>query len=148
MRILILLLLVTAVFFANTGVAQAPSVYKPIGSMSALMIDIIYPTSNSIFYIEREPPKTEVQWNAIRGQALTLAESGNLLMMPSRARDQGDWMKDAKLLVDVGAKAYEAADAKDLQAIVALNDELNTACIECHQNYRSNYRRRTPAKKE
>ena len=73
-----------------------------------------------------------------------LAESGNLLMMASRARDKGDWMKDAKLMVDVGAAAFKAARARDLAAIVALNDDLNTACVTCHQQYRPNYRRREP----
>jgi hypothetical protein len=49
--------------------------------MSQLMIDIIYPTSDAVFYIGREPPKTDKEWNDFRGQALMLAESGNLLMM-------------------------------------------------------------------
>ena len=31
----------------------------------------------------------------VRGPALTLAESANLLMMPGRARDQKQWMTDA-----------------------------------------------------
>ena len=47
----------------------------------------------------------------------SLAESGNLLMMRGRARDQGEWMKDAKALVDVGAAAYKAAKAKDANAL-------------------------------
>jgi cytochrome c556 len=78
----------------------------------------------------------------LRATALTLAESGNLLMMDKRARDQGDWIKDAKLLVDVGAAAYKAAQAKNLDAIVALNEQLYTACVTCHQQYRPGYRRR------
>ena len=49
--------------------------------------------------------------------AITLAESGNLLMMRERARDQGDWMKDAKMLVDVGTAAYKAAQNKDTKAL-------------------------------
>ena len=71
-----------------------------------------------------------------------LAESGNLLMVGSRARDQGNWIKDAKLLVDVGAAAYKAARAKDMDAILALNEQLYTACVTCHQDYRPNYGRR------
>jgi hypothetical protein len=34
-----------------------------------------------------------------------LAESGNLLMMAGRARDQEDWIKDSRMLIDVGSKA-------------------------------------------
>jgi cytochrome c556 len=111
------------------------------------MIDVIYPTSNAIFYIERTPPQTEVDWEGVRQNALTLAESANLLMTPARARDNAKWMADAKLLLDAGATAYKAALAKDTAAIVALNDPLNTACVQCHMDYRPNYRRRPAAKK-
>ena len=136
-----------AVFFiAALAAAQAPSSFQPVGNMSQLMVDVIYPTSDAIFYVERNVPKNDRDWGVLRTNALTLAECGNLLMMGSRARDQGDWIKDAKLLVDAGAAAFKAAQAKDLNAVLALNDQLNTACVTCHQQYRPNYRRRTPEK--
>ena len=112
------------ILLVGAAMAQAPS-FQPVGTVSQLMVNIIYPTSDAIFYIERTPPKTDVEWNTIRNQALMLAESGNLLMMPSRARDQGDWIKDSKMLVDVGTAAYKAALAKDMDGIVALNQQLN-----------------------
>lgn len=128
---------------ACAALAQEPTpTYQPVGSMSQLMINILYPSSDAIFYVERNEPKTQSDWNALQNQALILAESGNLLMMPGRARDQGDWIKDAKLVVDVGNAAFKAARAKDLPAIVALNDQLNTACVTCHEQYRADYRRR------
>jgi hypothetical protein len=129
-------------FLAALAVAQAPSSFQPVGNMSQLMIDMIYPSSDAIFYVERAPPTNDREWGALRATALTLAESGNLLMMDKRARDQADWIKDAKLLVDVGAAAYKAAQAKNLGAIVALNEQLYTACVTCHQQYRPGYRRR------
>ncbi|HEY7338533.1 MAG TPA: hypothetical protein VH639_26840 [Bryobacteraceae bacterium] len=131
---------------AAAAFAQAPE-SRPVGTLSQLMIDVIYPTSNAIFYIERTPPQTEVDWEGVRQNALTLAESANLLMTPARARDNAKWMADAKLLLDAGATAYKAALAKDTAAIVALNDPLNTACVQCHMDYRPNYRRRPAAKK-
>ena len=82
------------------------------------------------------------EWGVLRGTALTLAESGNLLMMPGRARDQGDWIKDSKLLVDAGAAAYKAAQKHDLQAILDLNEQLTTSCTKCHVQYRPNYGKR------
>ena len=129
-------------FIAAVAIAQAPSSFQPVGNMSQLMIDMIYPTSDAIFYVERAPPQNDREWSALRATALTLAESGNLLMMDRRARDQGDWIKDAKMLVDVGAAAYKAAQAKNLDAIIALNNQLYTACITCHEQYRPGYRRR------
>ena len=119
--------------------AQAPSSFQPVGNISQLMIDIIYPDSDALFYIERNPPKTDRDWSVIRGAALTLAESGNLLLMGSRALDQDRWTKDTKLMIDAGKAAYKAAQKKDMQAILDLNDQLTESCTTCHRHYRSNY---------
>jgi hypothetical protein len=129
---------------AMAAMAQAPTTFQPVGNMSQLMIDIIYPTSDAIFYVDRDPPKNEHEWNLLRAQALTLAESGNLLMMEGRARDQKNWITDSKMMRDIGATAFKAAQAKDLDGIRALNDSLNAACVTCHQQYRPGYHRRPP----
>ena len=71
-----------------------------------------------------------------------LAESGNLLMLPIHARDQDRWMKDAKLMLDVGTAAFKAAKTKDVAALEALNDQLYESCVTCHQHYRPNYGKR------
>ena len=138
-------LLATAALAQDPAPAQAPAAFHPVGNMSQLMIDIIYPTSDAIFYVDRDPPKTEKQWNDLRAQALMLAESGNLLLMEGRARDQKNWVLDAKMMLDIGEKAFHAAQAHDLDGIRALNDSLNAACVTCHQQYRPGYHRRPPA---
>ena len=130
------------VLLASLGgvmIAQAPSPFQPVGNVSQLMIDIIYPDSDALFYIERNPPKNDHDWNVIRGTALTLAESGNLLLIGNRARDQDRWVKDAKLMIDAGTAAFKAAQKKDMQAILDLNEQLSTSCTECHRHYRPNY---------
>ena len=135
-------------FVALAGIAQeqapvAPQVpFRIVGTMSQLMVDIIFPTSDDLFYIVRKPPSNDAEWGAIERSALTLAESANLLLMPGRARDQDKWIADARLLLDAGNLAFKAAKAKDYDAIVALNEQLVTACTTCHQDYRPNYRRR------
>jgi hypothetical protein len=131
--------LVLVVCFAGVVGAQAPSNFQPVGNMSQLMVDIIYPASDALFYIERTPPKNDHDWNVIRGQALMLAESGNLLLIGARARDQERWVKDAKLMIDAGTAAFKAAQKKDMQAILDLNDQLNRSCTTCHAHYRPNY---------
>jgi len=142
MRTLALLLI------AGATLAQAPpTTFHAVGNMSQLMIDIIYPTSDALFYVDRDPPKNQREWDQLRGQALMLAESGNLLMMESRARDQENWIKYSKALIDLGATAFKAAQAKDLDGIRALNDPLNDACVNCHLQYRPGYHRRPPAAK-
>jgi hypothetical protein len=84
----------------------------------------------------------EAEWAAVRRSALTLAESGNLLMMrgraPLKAGDQDEWTKDAKLLADVGTAAYKAAQARDFAALAALTESLDASCTTCHKQYRPN----------
>jgi len=128
--------------------AQAPSTQAPaetlksVGTMSELMIDVIFPTSNEIFYVGRNENKSIKDWEDLRNNALMLAESANLLMAENRAKDKDRWMTDARLLWDVGNKAFKAAKAKDLEAIKALNADLYEACQSCHEHYRPGYRRR------
>src|SRR5688572_11343916 len=89
------------------SLAQAASSRPPtrnVGTMSDLMVKIIYPASDALFYIESRTPKTESEWTMLEGQALMVAETANLLMMPGRARDQKQWMVDARLMLDAGAE--------------------------------------------
>jgi hypothetical protein len=107
--------------------------------MKQLMLDLIHPASNDILLlIYRGGPKDENEWAAVRRNALTLAESGNLLMMPGRMRDQGDWMKDVGMLVDAGTAAYKAAEAKNVQELAAVAGPLDASCTSCHKQYRPN----------
>jgi hypothetical protein len=125
------------------AMAQATSAPRPptrnVGTMSDLMVKIIYPASDALFYIESRTPKTDSEWTVLEGQALMVAESANLLMMPGRARDQKQWMADAKLMLDAGSAAYAAAKQHDVEGIVMVNERLLESCTSCHKNYRPNY---------
>jgi hypothetical protein len=145
-------LFVLTLVSAATAAAQAPapSAAAPaaptrrVGTMSELMIQMIYPTSDAVFYITSRTPKTEAEWVELQAKTLTLAESANLLMMPGRARDQGRWMKDATLMLDAGWAAFKAAKAKDAAALEALSDQLYESCVTCHKNYRPDYGKPKP----
>jgi hypothetical protein len=136
------ILIPAAMLLAQTPSVEAPAPFKSVGTMSELMLDIIYPSSDPLFYVSRDEQKIEKDWIALRRNALILAESANLLMADNRARDKDKWMKDARLLLDVGNKAYKATKAKDLPALEMLNAELYESCQACHVDYRPGYRRR------
>jgi hypothetical protein len=141
---LIMAAVLVALVLTTAATAQAPTTFQPVGNMSQLMIDIVYPTSDALFYVDRDPPKNQHEWSLLRGQALMLAESGNLIMMAGRARDQENWIKYSKTMIDLGTTAFKAAQAKDLDGIRALNDPLNDVCVNCHLQYRPGYHRRPP----
>ena len=147
MRIIIGALLLAAIVQPSSPSAAgqgttATVTPQPASTMSELMVKIIYPASDAIFYITTREPKTEAEWVELQGKALAVAESANLLMMPGRARDQDRWMQDSKLMLDAGVAAYRAAKRKDLAALEAINDQLYVSCTSCHQHYRPNYGRR------
>lgn len=125
-------------------VAAVSTALGQVSTMSELMVKVIYPASDAIFYISTRTPTTDSEWNDLQGKALIVAESGNILMLPGHARDRDRWMTDAKLLRDAGAAAFEAAKKKDVAALEALNEQLYESCTTCHQHYRANYGRRTP----
>jgi len=63
-------------------------------------------------------------------------------MMDGRAKNQGQWMKDARMLVEAGAAAVKATRSRDMQAVLALNDQIVSSCITCHTQFRSGRRER------
>jgi len=118
--------------------AQAPpDAFPSAATMKQLMTDLIHPASNDILLlVYRGGPKDDKEWAAVRRGAVTLAESGNLLILRGRARDQGDWLKNAKLLADAGTAAYKAAEAKDPKALTAVAERIDGSCTTCHKQYR------------
>jgi len=139
------MLMVAVSMLVQAPAAQAPAASpptRPVGTMSELMIRILYPDSDAIFYITTRTPTNDAEWSELQSKALRLGESANLLMMPGRARDQERWMADSKLLLDAATAAFKAAKNRDVDALAALNDSLYASCVTCHQHYRPNYGRR------
>ena len=127
MRILTLLLFV---------LQTAP---PPAKTMSELMIDPIYPSSDAIFYIATRTPANDAEWRALEAKTTALADAAKALTGPMYFRDRARWMDDAKLMIDVSAAASDAAKRRDVNALVELNDALYTSCVQCHQHYRPGY---------
>jgi cytochrome c556 len=130
----------TLLLAGTITLAQAPPEQaSPVASVRQLMLDLIYPSSNDILLaVNRGGPKDEKDWAAVRRSALALKEAGNILTAPDRVRDQVDWIKDAKLLMDAGAAAYKAAQAKDSHALTAVAGAIDASCTTCHKQYRPN----------
>ncbi len=155
MRISAYVLIAVVAVAQGSGLAQAPAAQtpppaataKPTGpprpaTMKELMADLFFPTADVIFYVARGEPKDDAEWIKIQMNGLMLAELANILMTPARAYDQKVWAQDAKLLLDVGVAAYRAAQRRDYEALVELNEGLYEACQSCHVHYRPGYQRR------
>lgn len=114
--------------------AQTMDALQPVATMKQLMLDVIHPASNSLLLlINRGGPDDEKDWAEARRSAMTLAESGNLLVMRNRT---SNWVADARLLTDAGSAAYKAAEARDPKALAALADRIDASCTTCHKQFR------------
>lgn len=135
-----------ALLLATPLVAQEPEPaapagadLMPVGTMSELMVHVVYPASDAIFYVGSRTPTTSEEWGALEMKALMLAESAVLMMLPAHARDQDQWMVDARLLRDAARDAFRAAQARDVDALIEINDPLYESCVSCHLHYRPDY---------
>jgi hypothetical protein len=144
MRTIRLSFLLSLVLFFSSACAPKPE-FKPVASVQQLMESTIEPAAEVLFEsvgtvitfsgVEEIAPKNDEEWAVVRHNAMTLAESGNLLMIGDRARDQGDWIKMSQALVDVGVVALKAAEAKNPEALFEAGGQVYEVCQQCHRKY-------------
>jgi hypothetical protein len=84
---------------------------------------------------ENVEPKTDAEWNTVRNSAAVILEAGNLLMLPGRARPEGEWNEKAKALSTAAEAALQATDVKDPEALFAAAGDLYEACSACHARF-------------
>lgn len=86
----------------------------------------------------KERPADAETWGFARGQALLVAETGNLLMLrpPKTRQAQDAWMAKAADLRDAAVKVAKAAAGKDYTAARAGVAGLANACNRCHEAFR------------
>jgi hypothetical protein len=111
----------------------------PKPTLKELMVDVVEPASNAIFYVSRQPPQSDDDWKKLRGQALVLMEIANAMsgtrFSRHGAKDAAAWSKDLKAFAQASRQAYTAAKSKNQTALEELNDPLYTACSTCHEKF-------------
>ena len=118
------------------------SQYRQSASLEQLMEATVTTASDAIFdaavWINGEPvtlPETDEDWEAIEHGAITLAESANLMMMPGRAKDWGDWRRFSHDLHNAAREAERAAFNKNVDDVLQAGDRVYQACTNCHAKY-------------
>lgn len=84
--------------------------------------------------IHEHYPMNDEEWEGVWAAAITIAESGNLLMMAPRAKE-GDWMKHSADLVKVGIEARKAAESKNPEKVLEIGEQVYNVCTACHMQY-------------
>jgi hypothetical protein len=147
--------------------ADEPPPFRVTAPIEEIMRYMIDPASDSIWGsvmtivtdegVEEIAPETDEDWEALRGHAMTLVESTNLLLMEGRrvaaegsvsempgvdlepeqieallAANRTGWNQLVLGLHDSGTEVLRAIDAHDLDALLVAGDGLDLACENCH----------------
>lgn len=139
------LLVIPLVAITNCSSAPPPPPFKPVADLKQLMQNVVEPPADAFWdavgWIDDAggsheiAPATAEEWDAVRNHAYAIAESGNLMMVGSRAKDGGEWMQLAVALVEAGQKAIRAAESRDKMAVFDAGAEVYDACTNCHAKY-------------
>jgi hypothetical protein len=130
------------ILLASCGSTQPPAPYRAVASVDQVMDAIIIPSSQAIFdavVYENgslvQAPAADDDWFRLQMHALAVAEAGNLLLMPPRARSEDEWRAYSHGLTDAAVAVADAAAAKDLDAMLQTGSDLYAACTACHRKY-------------
>jgi hypothetical protein len=149
-------LFVTGIAFTIAGArsaraapaAETTVTATPVATVEQIMKGIVGPAANVVFAavgsvstaqgIEERAPRTADEWEVVGNNAAALVESGNLLLMPGRAVDQGEWIGLSRAMMQAAQTALKAVDARNPEGILESGDAINTTCDSCHERYRRN----------
>jgi hypothetical protein len=123
--------------------------FEVLAETRLLMEGLAISNYRSMQRLLKEKPKDNDTWTFARGQALLVAETGNLLLLrPPRNNGRDTWMK---LAMDMRSKAgavARQAGLRDHDRVQEALAALTTSCNRCHQTFRIAVRVGPEAEKE
>lgn len=100
-----------------------------------VMLGLTIPASEVIWGVGSNVPASDADWDRVTANAVMLAESGLMLMSGPRDLMQPEWTQYASDMVRHARTAAEAAQKRDVDALLAAGDEIYTSCDTCHNKY-------------
>jgi hypothetical protein len=125
-------------------VVEAP-ITTPVATVKQIMKGIVAPAATVVFNsvsttvsfrgTEETFPRNDAEWEAVGTSAAALIESGNLLLMGTRAIDKGEWVKMSQAMIEAGKLALKATQDKSTEGVLAAGERVNVSCDACHRRY-------------
>jgi hypothetical protein len=120
--------------------------FQPVANIKQLMVAGVGPSAEIVFDsvgtivsaegVQEIAPKNDEEWANVRNHALMLAETGNLLLMAGRAKDQGKWAELSRAMIATCTEAFRAAEARNATALLEAGGRMTEVCDHCHELYR------------
>jgi hypothetical protein len=144
-RIAVTIAVVGCLLPACRAASPPATPFRTVASTKQLMQAIVDPAADEVWEAVGSvmtssgtteiAPQNDEEWANVQNSALALAESGNLLLMPSRAGGNDEWIKLSQQLIDLGEKTSKAAEAKNTTAVFDLGAEIYDVCTNCHRQF-------------
>jgi hypothetical protein len=136
-----------AISVSCSSPAPAPVMppFQTTANMKDLMLNVLDPAADGLWESVgtvitadgtfEKAPETDDDWAVVRMHALQLAESGNLLMLPSRSNGSPEWIEESRALIQASGRALAAIDAKDKDALFTIGGDIYDVCTNCHRQF-------------
>src|SRR5947207_1951395 len=121
---------------------EAPPKFQPkleaVAETKLLMEGLNQANYRGLERLLQQKPADDETWKFARGQALLIAEGGNLLLLrpPKTAAGQEPWMRHAIELREKAAALATSTGAHDYERSRAALADLAQSCNRCHQTFR------------
>ena len=123
--------------FSRAQADESPSadaLPQPVDDMHHFMEYIFEPNYERLREQLAEEPADKQSWKAIRGDALTLAECANLLLLRA-PKENADWQRLSAAVRAHGGELYQAARLGDYTASREAYTTMLTQCNACHTQF-------------
>ena len=122
---------------AQTTTAKFTPKFEVVGETRLLMEGLLNSNYRSLNKMLKTKPADLDTWVFARGQAIIIAETGNLLLLrPPRNEGRDTWMKLGMDMRDKATAVARAAAAQNHAQCKAALTALTASCNRCHQTFR------------
>jgi hypothetical protein len=132
--------LAAAFLLGTQGSTQTPKFtpkLEPVAETRLLMEGLAHANFKGLERLLAKKPAEAEAWKFMRGQALLVAETGNLLMLrPPKNKGETLWMERAMDLRAVATKLAQLAAKEDYEGARAALSKVAESCNRCHNSFR------------
>lgn len=111
---------------------------EPVAETKLLMEGLAKPNFDAVCDKLKDKPADNDTWQLARGQALLLAETGNLLLIrpPKTRQAQDTWLARAGEFRTAASQLARAAGDRDYTVARAAVAAVTNTCNRCHESFR------------
>jgi hypothetical protein len=122
---------------APQGLTRPAARPEPVAETRLLMQGINQPNFRALERLLRQRPADLEAWTFARGQALLIAENGNLLLLrPPRKEGRDTWLERCADLREFATRLARFTANRDYEGSRSALVQVANACNRCHDTFR------------